>query len=288
MPRCPILLLLAAVLATGESYQADLVYGQAGGVDLKMDIAFPADRSKPAPAIVCIHGGGWVEGSKKQFASVAKALAKAGFVAATINYRLAPRFPMPAQIEDAKCAVRYLRARAGELGIDPKRLGAVGGSAGGHLALMLGLSGGVAGLEGSGGNPGMDSRVQVVVNLCGPSDMTADAWDPRGVKAVYKTSMSEAMLMLSGPDAGPEAAAKFSPITYVDASDPPVLTLHGSKDTVVPLAQSQRLHAKLLAARVEERLNVLQGLGHNVASGGMKGVAAEAIAFFQQHLMTVH
>ncbi|MEK7414354.1 MAG: alpha/beta hydrolase [Planctomycetota bacterium] len=285
MSRNLILLFFAAGLGAGETYQTDVVYGQAGGVDLKMDIAFPADRSKPVPAVVCIHGGGWIEGNKKQFGAVAKAMAKSGFVAITIDYRLAPRFPMPAQVEDAKCSVRYLRTHATELGIDPAHIGAVGGSAGGHLALMLGLSGSVPKLEGSGGNAEADSRVQAVVNLSGPSNMSADAWDPRGIKSVYKASTDVTRAILFGPNANADILVSFSPITYVDAHDPPVLTVHGSTDTVVPLAQSQRLHAKLLEVGVTEHLTVLDGVGHNIASGAVKGVCGEAIRFLQQHLL---
>lgn len=287
MPRSLLLVLVAVLLAAGDDYRKDIVYGRAGDVDLLLDLALPADRSRPVPAIVCIHGGGFIEGNRRQFAAVARAFAREGFVAASIDYRLAPRFPLPAQIQDAKAAVRYLRANATALGIDPARIGAVGGSAGGQLALMLGLSGADPLLEGEGGNPGVDSRVQAVVNLAGTTDMTPEAWvgHERAVKTVYKGLSTEmAMAILFGAAPAPGLIALCSPISHAGPGDPPVLTMHGDKDTTVPVQQAQRLHARLDEAKVVNQLVIREGIGHNVASGAVKGVTGAAIAFFKQHL----
>lgn len=287
MIRSLPLVLVTALLAAGETtYRTDVVYGQAEGVDLVLDLAQPANPTGPAPAIICIHGGAFIEGSRKHFAAVAKAFAREGFVAVTIDYRLAPRFPLPAQIQDAKCAVRYLRVNAASLGIDPKRIGAIGGSAGGQLALLLGLSGNDASLEGTGGNPGVSSQVQAVVSLAGATDMAAEAWNEPEVTSIFKASAKMTQGILFGSSPAPGLAERCSPINHVDAQDPPVLIMHGSADTVVPIAQSRRLHEKLDAAKVENSLVVLDGLNHEVANCSVKGVCGRAITFFQQQFAT--
>ena len=126
----------------------------------------------PFPAILCIHGGGFRAGTRQGYDGLCVQLAEQGYVAVTVSYRLAPKYPFPAAIHDVKAAVRWLRANAAKYHIDPERIGVTGGSAGGHLAQFLGVTGDVKEFEGDGGNPEQSSRVACVVNYYGPSDFT--------------------------------------------------------------------------------------------------------------------
>src|SRR5579885_3546866 len=156
--------------------ELDVVYSHAGGEDLQLDLFVPKDASGKFPAVVLFHGGGWASGCHEGFRPLAGALASQGYAVATVGYRLAPRYRFPAQIQDAKCAVRWLRANAPRYQIDSERIGALGFSAGAHLALLLGLTEAQDGLEGDGGNPEQSSRVQAVINISGPTDLTRTDW----------------------------------------------------------------------------------------------------------------
>jgi acetyl esterase/lipase len=191
-----------------------------------------------------------------------------GYAVASLNYRLSGEARFPAQIFDVKAAVRYLRARAGSLGLDPDRFAAVGESAGGHLAELLGFSAGVADLEGSLGNPGVSSAVQAVVAYYGISDLRnrADQRQQPGCPTIPPgTWTSDDALLGMGPSNPARAAAaeRASPIHYVDATDPPVLLLHGTKDCVVPPSQAQSLHDALRALGVTGDLNLVEGAKHS-------------------------
>jgi acetyl esterase/lipase len=276
-------LALLASMAVGASawadsaIQLDVVYGTGDGQDLKLDVAVPPTGDGPFPMLVFIHGGGWTAGSKSQYDPAILACANQGYVAATVEYRFAPQFHFPAQIEDVKCAVRYLRAHALQLKGDAKRFGAVGESAGGHLALLLGLMDPKDGLDGKGGWPDQPSKVQVVVNWYGPSDLrTMPESDHDGVRLVAG--------LLGTSDVHTPLAALASPITYLDSSDAPVLTLHGGKDTLVPVSQSHLLHEALARAGVEEHLEIFVDAGHGF--GGADAVRALTLTkeFLDRHL----
>jgi acetyl esterase/lipase len=226
-----------------------LVYGHGGegddAVDLLLDLYRPPAKFQgPRPGIVWIHGGAWRAGSRAAMAEFAVELARAGFVGASVDYRLAPRWVFPAAVEDVKCAVRWMREHAPEIGVDPDRIAAIGTSAGGHLALMAGLADASAGLEGKGGHEGVSSRVEAVVSGFGPTDLRGAAEGrPEPVFAAGR-------------------AAEASPITYVSKDDPPVLLLHGTKDPVVPFEQSERLEKALREAGVSVTLVPARGAGH--------------------------
>src|SRR5205814_4600921 len=126
----------------------------------------------PFPAVLCVHGGGFRAGTREGYDGLIRKLAERGYVAATVTYRLAPKYPFPAAVYDVKAAVRWARANAAKYRIDPDRIGVTGGSAGGHLALFLGVTADVKEFEGDGGNPTQPSRVACVVNVYGPSDFT--------------------------------------------------------------------------------------------------------------------
>jgi dienelactone hydrolase len=182
-------------------------------------------------------------------------MAKRGFAAATVTYRFAPKHPWPAQLEDVRSAVRFLRSNAERFGIDPWRIAALGHSAGGHLSLMLGLL--------PDGTRGEDTRVQAVVNYFGPTDMRED---------VFNDFVDGLLVNLAGGPRESRASVygEVSPITYISAGDAPVITLHGTVDELVPIGQATSLHAALEAARIPNQVDVLEGRGH-----GWQGADAE-------------
>ena len=227
----------------------DLEYAQVDGVSLKLDIYLPEKKDPAPPLMIWIHGGGWRNGDKRMVNRAVVRLSQAGYAVASINYRLKDLTIHPDHIHDCKAAVRWLRAHASEYGYDPKRVAVGGGSAGGHLSLLLGLSDGVEDLEGSVGDfPDESTSVLAIVDLYGPTDFpefkrSSTRFQQRGV-------MSD------------ERLAHASPMTYLTPDDPPVLILHGDKDKIVPVAQSQLLHKAYQKAGLVSELHVLEGAGH--------------------------
>ncbi|HEV7843279.1 MAG TPA: alpha/beta hydrolase, partial [Pyrinomonadaceae bacterium] len=219
--------------------------------------------------------------------------AERGYLCATIEYRLSDEAKYPAQIEDVKTAIRYLRSQAKELHLDPQRIGVWGQSAGGHLAALLGTSGGVKELEGSGGRREFSSRVNAVVDWNGPVDFL----EPKELERLMAQKQAEgwktiAMERLIG---GPvlenrEKAARANPVTYVTRDDPPFLIMHGDEDQTVALSQSRLLYDALKAAGVDATLTVIKGAGHFGVDGIsplQSDFAAMMDAFFDKHLKRV-
>jgi acetyl esterase/lipase len=248
-----------------------------------MDIYHPRSTNAVVPALLNVHGGGWTKGDKAAGAGTREIgeMVRRGYLVAAVNYRLAPEYKFPAQIEDVKCAVRFLRANARAYGLDPERIGAWGGSAGGHLVSLLGLTDRSAGLEGSGGYMDKSSRVQAVVDMFGPSDLTQifNGANPRILQEVFS---------VTGPDS--EILKWASPVTYVSSDDPPFLILHGAKDALVPVSQSLELYDRLSAVGVPATLVVVKNGGHGFApvGGKIKPTRAEitkmVAGFFDEHL----
>ncbi len=260
--------------------ELDLVYGTGDGEDLKLDLYAPRDLAAPAPAIVLLHGGGWAFGSKNDFRPMGRACAERGYVAVTAAYRLAPQYTFPAQIEDVKCAVRWLRASAGRYRIDPERIGAVGISAGAHLALLAGLTGPEDGLEGHGGHEEQSSRVQAVVNCMGPTDLARPGWPITSDRMILA-------FMGGGRDQLAAAYRTASPMTYVHPGAPPVLTIHGTGDALVPYEQAILLHAALRKAGVYSQLMTLRDKGHadDWTNEDMQHIARVLLDFTDKHLL---
>ena len=243
------------------STEKDITYCRMDGTDLKLDVYYP-DRytSAPWPAVIYIHGGAWQKGDKSEgagFRAVA-GLQSAGFLVVAVNYRLAPQNRFPAQIQDVKCAVRYLRAHTQQYHLDSEKVGVWGGSAGGHLSALLGTSDGMPAWD-VGEYLDQSSRVQAVVDMFGPADLTVefDTSNFQTARAVFGATNPH----------DPKLAAA-SPVTYIDAGDPPILILHGDQDAVVPLEQSQILYQKFQEAGVESKLVVVQGAGHGFSKAG--------------------
>ncbi len=258
----------------------NVTYCIADSRPLLMDVYYPADGNGPLPVTVYVHGGYWSSGDKSKGAGYRfiDTLLKRGYLVVAINYRLAPQYQFPAQIEDAKCAIRHLRANAGRYGLDPRRIGVFGSSAGGHLAALLGTSGTDTILEGQGGYLEYSSRVQAVVDMFGPT--TADFFCiPNVIRSVFGTS-----------DCQSEVMTIASPLTYITPDDVPFLILHGDKDDVVPIEQSARLYTALVSAGVPAELIVVKNAGHSFTPVG-KGIAPSFKAlqqlvgdFFDQNL----
>jgi acetyl esterase/lipase len=266
MPRTPLLLALVLLAAAPPAPAQDrrpevvvergLVFGKGGGQELKLDLARPKDGDGPFPVVLCLHGGGWVGGDRGQLTQTLEALARRGYVAASPDYRLAPKDHFPAPLEDCKAAVRWLRANVKKYNGDPQRIGALGFSAGGHLACLLGVTGKDDGLEGKGGNEDESSRVQAVVSFFGPTDLESDDWGPVAVK-------TNLVPLLGGTKAEkPELYHKASPLAYPCKDAPPFLFLHGDADKVVSPEQSKRLAKKLEAGGGWASVVLVEGEGH--------------------------
>lgn len=280
-----LLLVLAARSATADVVEKDITYGKADGVELKLDLARPGNGDGPHPAIVFIHGGGWSRGHRGHHHGEIRTAAERGYVAVTVEYRLTgadergrAEFPFPAQVHDVKCAVRWLRAHAKKYRIDPRRIGAAGPSAGGHLSLMLGVTDKSHGLEGDCGYADQSSRVQAVVNIFGPTDMLHAYETTRGGSSILETFLN------GTPDEAEERYKAASPVTYVSEDDPPMLTLHGTDDTLVPPSQAKRFDRAMRKAGAAHTLKLLKGQGHGLRDDARETVVEALFAFFDEHL----
>lgn len=240
----------------------DVIFGKGGDKDLKLDIYRPKEKAgKPMPALIYMHPGGWENGDKggdagKVFRNrYLDDMAARGYFGVTINYRLSTESRFPAQIEDCKCAVRFLRAKAKEYNIDTDHIGAIGGSAGGHLSALLGTTGNVKEFEGKGGWEGYSSKVQAVYDGCGPVDLYK--WKNQNPTGAMLSNLFGG---LSGKYK--EAMDSASPIKHISKDTPPFLIVHGDKDEVVSVKQSQAFADALKAAGVEVNLIIVKGGPH--------------------------
>jgi acetyl esterase/lipase len=256
----------------------DVYFGTGGRQPLYMDVLRPKARSdEPLPVIIFIHGGGWIGGNKQLGVKWLIPFAQAGYFCASIEYRLTSDAPFPAQIEDCKCAIRFIRAHAKELGVDPNRIGVWGSSAGGHLAALLGTTGDSGKFEGQGGWADQSSRVQAVCVWYGPSDL------PRLIEKRQGPAPAFIMRKLLGGPAGEnlEKAREASPIVYVSEDDPPFLIMHGQRDRIVPVEQARRLNAALLSQHVPCNMILLERTGH-MGKAFLRSKAP--FVFFEHHL----
>ena len=256
----------------------DIVYATPGGEKVMLNLARPAEGDGPFPGVVCIHGGGFRAGSREGYDDLIQKLASRGYVAATIGYRLAPKHPFPSAIYDVKAAVRFLRAHAAEYHLDPTRIGATGGSAGGHLAQFLGVTAGVKEFEGDEGNPEQSSAVNCVVNYFGPSDFT---------KSYGKSvDAAEVLPLFLGGNLEQERRKHVvaSPLYWVTPDAAPTLCIHGTEDKYVAHEQAEWLIERLKAAQVEAELLTLPGAGHGFSGEDARRADEAMFAFFDKHL----
>lgn len=259
--------------------EKDIVYGKAGDVELKLDFIRP-EGDGPFPTVVCIHGGGWRAGNKTRWHGLMQGLAKEGFAAASVAYRFAPQYKFPSQVEDVKCAVRFLRSKAADWKLDTKHFAALGDSAGGHLSLMLGVTTKDDGLEGGCGCADFGSDVQAVVNFFGPTDFMAPPAGPPNPIVLGLVSD-----FLGTADQTSPVMKKASPISYVKKEQAPILTFQGTNDPLVPLDQARRLHAELKKIGAPERLEVIQNAGHGFSGPDAEFTNKVGLEFLKTYLM---
>ena len=261
--------------------ERDIQYGQGGEHPLLLDILRPkAESERPLPVVLFIHGGGWSGGDKASAIGLLLPYAASGqYFCATANYRLTGQAPWPAQLYDCKAAIRWLKSRAhahkgATMNIDPDRIGVWGHSAGGHLAAMLGLTGGMRDLEGQSGWLGNDSRVACAVDWSGPADLVkffAANGKPAGCNKLFGGPLGERL----------ELARQASPLTYAMRNVPPMLIVHGTDDKLVPFEQSEVLSAALKQAGADATMIKMVGGGHNIFGSE---IAQRTRDFFDKYL----
>ena len=266
-------------LPEGARVQRNIAYVPNGGERQTLDLYLPAAGTN-LPLIVWIHGGGWMEGDKENPPGLG--FLKHGFALASLNYRLSQDAIFPAQLIDCKAAIRWLRAHASENGIDPDHIGVWGASAGGHLVALLGTTGDVQEFD-QGENAGVSSRVQAVCDWFGPTDFAELIKSVSDLK--HDAPDSPEARLIGGPIAqNLEKAERANPIHYITKDDPPFLIMHGDKDPLVPLAQSQLLADALKKAGVPVKFHIVPGGGHGGPEFRASDVKERLYVFFVKTL----
>ena len=258
----------------GVEVVRDLEYAQVKGVSLKLDLYRPVTKpSAPMPLVIWVHGGGWKTGTKAN--CPAAWLAAKGYAVASLDFRLLPEHPWPAQIEDPIAALRWLRKESGRYGFDAERTAAMGGSSGGHVVALWGTL-----------TLPPEDKVKAVVDWYGPTDLLTM---PPNVLSEKRTraelAKANGALLLGGIVMDqPDKAKAVSALHQVSKDDVPFLIMHGTADTSVPVDQSERLHAALKAVGVESTLKLLPGAGHGGKEFDAPDSRALVQAFLEKHL----
>lgn len=222
-----------------------VVYGTGGGRDLRCDIYVPPGEVRNAPAVILVHGGSWRTGDRTQLRGYGYLIGREGYICIAPEYRLVTESAWPGALHDVKAAIRWTRAHAAELGIDPNRIAIEGNSAGAHLALLAAMTEGDPTFEGDGGTPGVSTEVCAVLAVYPPVLLSAGEFDPAAVP-----------WLVVDPDPDPVAAAAASPLTHVRPGLPPTLLIHGTADALVPWQASLRMYEALMEAGVPVDLHI--------------------------------
>lgn len=283
---------------TEVSYIPDIVYSQVPSrgfqnISLQMDILQPKTEAKK-PAILFVTGGGFINANRANGLQLREKLADAGYVVASINYRVAPTATFPQPLEDVKSAIRYLKANADKFGIDARRVGIVGGSAGGYLSALTGTTSGTKTFD-KGDNLNFDSTVRCAVDLYGISDPTKIGADfPADVQKKHQSAGATEALWVNGSPvfggkdggilADKEAAEKANPIHYISKSSAPMLLMHGTADTVVSPSQTDLLYQALQQKGIESERYVIPHAQHGGVYWVQDNVIDVITAFFNKHL----
>ncbi|MCP4610218.1 MAG: alpha/beta hydrolase fold domain-containing protein [Planctomycetes bacterium] len=266
----------------GVRAQRNIAYVVNGHERHVLDIFVPDKADGPLPLIIWIHGGGWQNGSKERCLPLRKDYTQRGYAVASINYRLSGHATFPAQIEDCKAAIRWLRAHAKEYNIDPHRFGVWGSSAGGHLVSLVGTSGEVKEFD-VGGNLEQSSRVQAVCDYYGPTDFKVFVTTP-GYEKHANANSPESKLIGGAVLENKGKASRLNPITYVTRDDPPFLIVHGDEDRTVPINQSRLLFESLKGVDVSVHFHTIHGAGHGRPGFDAPEIEKMVLAFFERHL----
>jgi acetyl esterase/lipase len=247
-----------AALGQARETNLDVVYATVDGRDLALDLHWPAGETDP-PLLVWVHGGRWSSGTKAQVPPV---FAENGFAVASLDFRQSTDARFPAQVHDIKAAIRFLRAHAGRFGYRADRIAIGGYSSGGHLAALVGVTNGHPELEGDvGSHPGESSAVQAILSVAGASNLTTILAQstPFGLE-VREPSLAQLLGAL--PDQLPDLARLASPVLHVDASDPPLVLLHGDQDVQMPINQAHELVGAYEKHGLDVLLEVVHGGEH--------------------------
>lgn len=242
----------------GLDSKLGVTYARYGDRTLEMDIYRPKQAWGALPGVVCIHGGGWANGTRANHGRVAQALAARGYVAATISYRLSGEAPFPAAIHDCKAAVRFLRANASELGIDTKNIGAIGLSAGGHLTALLATSAGAEELEGKGGNQQFSSKIQAAVPMGAQTDFLSQRTGT--ISAMQDRGQIWRQFLGGSQEDDPATYRLASPLHHLDKGDPPCRFITGEKDD--PSTHADRFREQMSILGIPSGLTVIQDAPH--------------------------
>ena len=281
--------LAAGGVPNGVRAEKDIQYVPGGDAAQRLDLYLPdKPAAKPLPLVVWVHGGAWKGGSKA--GCPALGMVAKGYVAASVEYRFSQKALFPAQIQDCQAAIRWLRANSGKYNIDPDHIGVWGASAGGHLVALLGTAGGKKAFPPVGGNEDQSDRVQAVCDYFGPADFNTvmqQAADDKNVKNIFKfNTPSDPYSGLIGVNLGSDKTKgdAVSPVHFVSRDNPPFLILHGTRDALVPFAQSEQLAAALKAKGVDVLLQRFPGAGHGGPAFGKPAVNKLIRNFFDKHL----
>lgn len=276
-------------VAQGIKAFRDLAYVPHGHNHQKLDLYLPENAQTPTPLVVWIHGGGWVDGDKAGCPPLTSGFLQRGYAAASLNYRVSGDALFPAQIEDCKAAIRWLRAHAKEYNLDPSRIGVWGASAGGHLVALLGTTGQTREFD-VGENLDQSSAVQAVCDFFGPTDLLQmDAHAVPNAHLIHNSPQSPESRLVGGPiqqEPYKSLARRVNPILYLKPGAPPYLIVHGDHDPLVPHHQSELLFAALQSARVPVHFHTIEGAGHGVGFGG-QDIHDMVAAFFDYRLLGV-
>jgi acetyl esterase/lipase len=280
-----VLPLAAAALASAAAAEpkktADIEYARSASQALKLDLYQP-ESAKAAPLLVYVHGGAWENGSKNQMPLAA--LVEHGYAIASIDFNPASVAPFPGQVHEIKAAVRFLRAKAAKYGYDASRIGILGASSGGHLAALVGVTSGQRDLEGTlGDDRDTSSSVQAIVSYFGASNLTTilKQSTPFGL-SVREPSLKR---LLGAAPAENEAVAKLaSPVFHLDATDPPLLLLHGDQDPQMPVNQSLELEGAYLEHGLDATFVAVHGAVHGGEQFYDEKRTALVTAFLDEHL----
>ena len=257
-----LLLLASPAMADVARSFRDVAYATVGGTQLALDLHLPADVAAP-PLVIYLHGGGWSEGDKTRYPAF---LVERGFAVASLDFRSTKVARFPANVHDIKAGIRFLRAQSARFGYRADRIALAGASSGGHLAALVGTTGGNPGLEGEVGDfTNQSSRVQAIVSWYGASNLTTILAQSTPEGLAVRVPALQRLLGVAqekAPEKAPDIARLASPVFHVDAGDPPLLLLHGDLDTQMPINQALELQGAYRRAGALVDFMVVPGVGH--------------------------